>query len=546
MRFAKLFSPALAAAALLGAAGCMSEEIEIGPEDVTKPGDGKWDSSVEAVFVDMEFDGTLFATSSFNSQQTIQNQLLYTIGHLNHDRSVGRLDRLTITGVQSRSVPGGVEISYHARMPVAWGRRASVPSSYTFTLPRNVSFGGLESFTQKYMDRCVDFSASDVTSGSMWYYYRPHRSGCSIDQDDVVELTASVSVSSINTTGKYPEYHKVWEDDALKVVAIFGKYKDDATANSDAGIAAYNRFLRMMQDELRPLGVTTVPAQVPFNPGVSLPDVTFTAELPGGKSIEVVALLVDNVRTPPAWFDARYAELSTRADLIAYNGHAGLGSNIRALARKGNWVAQQYVVFFMNGCDTYAYVDGHMAQARALINPDDPTGTKYMEIVTNAMPAFFHSTPGATLAFVRGLLQHEQPLTYEKIFTSIDSYQVVLVSGEEDNVYFPGYGGGGGGGGEENWAGLARAGSLNRGQEVRETTPVLAPGTYRFAIQGTGDADLYVRVGEAPTVSLYDCRPYKASSNEVCEVSIGSPAAVHVMVRGYSSSSSFSLTGSKL
>ena len=34
-----------------------------------------------------------------------------------------------------------------------------------------------------------------------------------------------------------------------------------------------------------------------------------------------------------AAFDRRYEELSTSADLIAYNGHAGLGQNVRALAQ---------------------------------------------------------------------------------------------------------------------------------------------------------------------------------------------------------------------
>ena len=535
---------ALTLALVMGGACAAEEELTPGPEDMTKAGDGKFDSSVEAVFVDMEFDGTLFATSSFNAQQTIQNQLLYTIGHLNHERSVGRLDRLTITDVVTRSVAGGVEISYHARMPVAWGKKTSVPTSYTFSLPRDVSFDGLERFTSSYKESCVDFGAHDVDSGSMWYYYRPRRSGCSIAAGDTIDLTATVTLSSITTTGKYPEYHKVWEDDALRVIAIFGKYEDGATDASDAGIAAYNRFLSSTRTELAAHGVTTVPAEVPFNPGISLPDVTFTADLGDGRTIEIVALLVDNVRTPPAGFDARYAALSERADLIAYNGHAGLGSNIRALARKGSWLPEQYVIFFMNGCDTYAYVDGHMAQTRAAINPDDPTGTKYMEIVTNAMPSFFHSTAAATLSIVRGLMNVDAPLTYEKIFMQIDRAQVVLVSGEHDNEFVPG--GGVGGEGEASWAGMSQAGTVVRDQETRFTTPVLARGKYLFELEGTSDADLYVRVGEAPTVSLFDCRPYKGGSSEMCEVDLSTAAAVHVMVRGWASRSDWSLTGTKL
>jgi hypothetical protein len=534
---------AAALTSLIAAAGCETDTLEVSPEDMTKPGEGKWDTSVEALFVDMEFDGTLFASSSFNPQQTIQNQMLYTIGHLNGDRSVGRLDRLTLTDIDTRSVSGGVEITYHARMPVAWGRKNSVPSSYEFVLPRDVSFNGLESFTSKYMERCVDFSAHEVSSGNMWYYYRPNRSGCSIDDADVVAVTASVSVSSINTTGKYPEYDKVWEDGALKVVAIFGKYEDGATSNSDAGIAAYNEFIGDVSAELRATGYTTVPASVPFNPGVAMPDITFSASLPGGKTVEIVALLVDNVRTPPSWFDARYAALSTGADVIAYNGHAGLGSNVRALARKGVWTAGQYLMLFMNGCDTYAYVDGYLAQARAAVNPDDPTGTRYMDIVTNAMPAFFHSDSNATMAFIRGLMSYEQPLTYEKIFTAIDRAQVVLVSGEQDNVFVPG--GGGGGGGESNWGGLTRSGTVVQNQEDRVETPLLAPGTYLFELSGTSDADLYVRVGQAPTTSLFDCRPYKAGSSELCEVSLSSAAVIHVMVRGWAASSTYTLEGSK-
>ena len=540
-----LMTAALTATTLLAGTGCETETLEVAPEDMTKPGEGKWDTSVEALFVDMEFDGTLLASSSFNPQQTIQNQMLYTIGHLNHDRSVGRLDRLTLTDIQTTPVSGGVEISYHARMPVAWGRRSSVPSSYTFRLPHDVTFSGLDSFTSKYMSRCVDFGAHDVSSGNMWYYYRPNRSGCSIDDADVVEVTAAVSVSSINTTGKYPEYDKVWEDDALKVVSIFGKYEDFATSNSDAGIAAYNEFVGDLQAELRARGITftTTPASVPFNPGINMPDISFTATLADGKRIEVVALLVDNVRTPPSWFDSRYAALSTRADIIAYNGHAGLGSNVRALARKGVWTAGQYLLLFMNGCDTYAYVDGFLAQARAAINSDDPTGTKYMDIVTNAMPSFFHADSEATMAFISGLLDYEEPLTFEKIFTSIDRSQVVLVSGEQDNQYVPG--GGGGGGGEPNWGGLTRSGSVTRNQENRVSTPLLAAGTYLFELTGTSDADLYVRVGQEPTTSLYDCRPFKAGSSELCEVTLSTDAVIHVMVRGWATSSSFTLEGSK-
>ena len=33
---------------------------------------------------------------------------------------------------------------------------------------------------------------------------------------------------------------------------------------------------------------------------------------------------------------------------------------------------------------------------------------------------------------------------------------------------------------------------------------------------GSGDADLYVKFGSAPTASSYDCRPYKSGNAETC------------------------------
>src|SRR5678816_1877663 len=51
-----------------------------------------------------------------------------------------------------------------------------------------------------------------------------------------------------------------------------------------------------------------------------------------------------------------------------------------------------------------------------------------------------------------------------------------------------------------------------------------AGATLTATMTGSGDADLYVRKGAAPTAASYDCRPYTGSSNESC--SIVGPAQV--------------------
>lgn len=530
--------------------GCSSDaedpsgngNLSVGDEDMTKLDDGKSDSSVEAVVVNFEFDGELVTDSSWNPESKIEDQLLYTIGHLNGDDSVGRLDRVTLTNIQKVQEDGKTKISYHAVLPVAWGERNNVPANYTLRLPRDVTYSGQTAFTDKYKHDCVDYGAHDVTSGSMWYYYRPNLSRCNLADADIVTVEATVTLSDVNTTGKFPEYHKVWEDDELRILAVFGKYEDGATTSSDAGIAGYNKFASAIRSELSQYGLTTTPAEVPTSPGVGTPDLEFQATLPDGKKVQVNALLVDNVSSAGATFNTRYEGLSTHADFIAYNGHAGLGQNVRALASKGKWVQGQYVIVFLNGCDSYAYVDSALADAHMAVNPDDTVGTKYLDTMTNVLPSFFASMSNATMAMVRGLMSFETPKTYEQIFKSVDSSQEVIVSGEQDNEYFPGWPGGGTDP-VDGWEGLEGSGTVAAGAEDRYETPALPAGAYEIAMTGDHDADLFVRIGEAPTKELWDCRPFKTGSNETCVVELSAPAPIHVMVRGWAQSSGYSLTG---
>ncbi|WP_028779941.1 S8 family serine peptidase [Shewanella sp. 38A_GOM-205m] len=61
---------------------------------------------------------------------------------------------------------------------------------------------------------------------------------------------------------------------------------------------------------------------------------------------------------------------------------------------------------------------------------------------------------------------------------------------------------------------------------------------------GSGDADLYVRAGAAPSTSVYDCRPYKNGNSESCSFQVTQAATYHVMIRGYSAFSGMQLLAS--
>jgi serine protease len=59
---------------------------------------------------------------------------------------------------------------------------------------------------------------------------------------------------------------------------------------------------------------------------------------------------------------------------------------------------------------------------------------------------------------------------------------------------------------------------------------------------GSGDADLYVRSGSAPTDTVYTCRPYLSGNNETCTISAPAAGIWHVRVKAYSTFSGVTLT----
>jgi serine protease len=61
---------------------------------------------------------------------------------------------------------------------------------------------------------------------------------------------------------------------------------------------------------------------------------------------------------------------------------------------------------------------------------------------------------------------------------------------------------------------------------------------------GTGDADLYVRYGDAPTFSAYDCRPYMGGNHEFCETPLPATGVYYVMLHAFSSYSGVTLSAS--
>jgi Zn-dependent metalloprotease len=103
------------------------------------------------------------------------------------------------------------------------------------------------------------------------------------------------------------------------------------------------------------------------------------------------------------------------------------------------------------------------------------------------------------------------------------------------------YSGGGGGGTPKT---DTKSGSVASGVmvQVSNYSGLTAGSTFKVTMTGTGDPDLYVRWGAAPTTTTYTCRPYLSGASETCTLTVPSgTTSAYVAVRGFTAAT-YSLT----
>jgi Zn-dependent metalloprotease len=85
------------------------------------------------------------------------------------------------------------------------------------------------------------------------------------------------------------------------------------------------------------------------------------------------------------------------------------------------------------------------------------------------------------------------------------------------------------------------SGAKSSAMNLSYVTPSSAVGMKFEMSGGSGDADLYVKFGSAPTTTSYDCRPYVAGNSESCAFNPAQQGTYYVMIRGYSAYSGVTL-----
>jgi len=115
-------------------------------------------------------------------------------------------------------------------------------------------------------------------------------------------------------------------------------------------------------------------------------------------------------------------------------------------------------------------------------------------------------------------------------------------------VTTPGGGGGGGGGTGDtpltNGVPVTGISGATGSQLFYTLTVPSGQSSLTFTISGgTGDVDLYTRLGSRPTTTTYDCRPFQTGNSETCTVTNPAAGTYYVLLNGYAAYSGVTLTG---
>lgn len=396
--------------------------------------------SAEQVILDgsIEKGSILVKDSTEDPEPQIREQLRYTLGQFNWEDAAPKVSWFKIHVEDREDLDddsGLVRVHYRALGHIAWSREKDIPKRMELVLPARADKEGLESFADHYFKPCNN--DSEATREGFFYYFFPKLDSCPLhDPDDdeldrerghVVRFKIGLKTSDTNTKGKAPEYNRLWAGGKLSVTLIFGKYHPDARSDGDAGINAYNRFYDLL------IGYYGAPALSNHwfqgEPGTQYPLLKLHYQRPAGE-LEIQMRLVDAMTKPDDEFTDWYKSRTADSDVLIYNGHAGLGDNVQALADLATFTQGRYQVFFVNGCDTFTYLNERLFNAHAAANPGyEPS--KFLDIITNSMSNYFSKMAEESFILIDEL--QNQNKTYREIFEKFDPRQRTIVDGEQDN-----------------------------------------------------------------------------------------------------------------
>ncbi len=390
-------------------------------------------SSNDAKILEFRFKGEVLAHANETPRKAIVTQLRYMTGALTMGVKGNALVEMPrLSNVSDVLEDGKKRIRYDVAMSVIWPRTLPVPERYEVVLPRSAI--DLRAFNARYDGSC---GKQKFTQNLFWHDFNPTAIGCVLRPDDVLRTEAVVAPHPEETHGKYPEYNKVWEDDRLDIVAVYGEIGDADHgwffSKEDSGETSRKRLLAGIEASL---SKPTRTSRDDSSGTLKDETVTGTVRVRGrDRTVNVTAVLLEE-RGFEA-FSERFVTLSKNADIVVFTGHSGVGETINRFASKTGATASKYQLAYLYGCQGLGYLGPEMHANRIALNgvDRDPEGTKFLDLIATALPALGDEAK-STLAIYEAMLLKDKPKTFNDLLEVMGPH-LATVFGEHDNSFEP-------------------------------------------------------------------------------------------------------------
>lgn len=286
----------------------------------------------------------------------------------------------------------------------------------------------------KGKNKCTDehYDSED----DMFYFWDPDKAGCPLkgNNTDVLRINGSLEKLE-NTTSTYPEYDRLYTDEELNISVFLG-YIDDVPATSRTNDDGYVTY-KELGEQLEEFGYEIVEQKnfKRLNYFTKL-EKTFRNQLGTMQKVVISILLSDSsVGVTDETFANSFSEALTTSQIVAYDGHSGLGGNLeyeRFLASK---LPGFYQIFFFNGCSSYPYFN-------QMYFTQKPAGKKNLEIITAGLPTLTSTSTSNMMAFLNPFI-HGKIHSYQTLMRGLEksngeeSTYLMGVNGDEDNKFRP-------------------------------------------------------------------------------------------------------------
>ena len=305
-------------------------------DDGTEGGEDAY-TSASAKLLDFEFDGEVTMAGGDAAADDQGSDAL-------HDRPAQRQDRRrpprqarAHERAQRPSQGELTRVRYHAKLPVSW-RRAHASRAATRSSSRSApTTAGQEAFFTKYSARPASTSARTTsTPASCGTTTGPSRRAARSPPPTSSRRRRPCRVQPREHDRQVPRVRQGLGGQRAQRRRDLRQVRGRRDHRGRRRHRRPRTFVGAMKPRARRTRLVTPADDVPTARASRTPTSPSRARSPTARRSSVTRFLVDNVREGGAGVRARATTRSPPdADVIVYNGHAGLGQNVRALAHEG-------------------------------------------------------------------------------------------------------------------------------------------------------------------------------------------------------------------